>query len=102
MDSVDPHYVTTVQLEGTRYKFQMDWNEREGAWYMTLYQENGTRIVSGLRVVPDWPMLRKVADSAAPPGDVSFVDTSGEGRGPGRNDIGERVVATYFTAEELA
>jgi len=101
IDSTDPHYVLTVQLEGARYQLAMDWNERESAWYLSVAEEDGTQIVDGIRVVVDWPLLRKVAASTRPPGEIVFVDTSRSGEDPGRYELGERVVATYFLESEL-
>lgn len=101
LDSVDPHYTVTIKLEGVRYRLGMDWNEREGSWYMSLTQENGTAIASGLRVVPDWPLLRRVTGSARPPGEMVFRNTGSEDAEPGRNDIGEMFVPLYYEESEL-
>lgn len=101
LDSTDPHYTVVVALEGVRYKIKMDWNERVEAWAFSLLLEDDTKILSGVRVIPDWPVLRKVASSNAPPGEIYFRDTSGDGEPPGRYDLGERVVATYFEESEL-
>jgi hypothetical protein len=101
LDSVDPHYTVTVKLEGVRYRLGMDWNEREGSWYLSVAQEDDTAIVSGLRVVPDWPLLRRVADSARPPGEIVFRNTNAGDTEPGRYDIGKIFVPLYYEEDEL-
>lgn len=101
LDSVDSHYTVAVKLEGVRYLLGMDWNEREGSWYLSLSQEDSTAIVSGLRVVPDWPLLRRVTDAAGPPGEIVFRNTNANDAAPGRYDIGESFVPLYYEESEL-
>lgn len=101
LDSTDPHYTVAVKLGGTRYRLGMDWNEREGSWYLSLSQEDGTAIASGLRVVPDWPLLRRVTDAVRPPGEIMFRNTNADDAEPGRYDIGESFVPLYYEESEL-
>lgn len=69
-----PHYRQESELDGTVYRLIFDWNAREAAWYMTLADTSGNPIRSGIRIVPNWPLLRKVVNDARPPGELMVVD----------------------------
>lgn len=101
-DSADPHYTVIVQLEGVRYLFALDWNDREGAWYLGISTEEEEALLSGVRCVSDWPLLRKNTSSQVPPGDIVFLDSEGAGADAGRDDLGDRVVPLYYPAADIA
>lgn len=53
----DASYYYTTTLEGQSYKLSFSWNERAQQWFFSLSSESGNSIVSGERLVPNFPLL---------------------------------------------
>lgn len=93
-----PHYDFSSALEGKLLTFEVRWNERSGAWFLSLYDSTGEPIFSGRRVVLGTNLLGRSADSRLPPGTLIAYDTSGANLDAGRNDLGGRVQLLYVEA----
>jgi hypothetical protein len=98
----DPFSTQRTTLDGVEYAFRFLWNTREGHWYMTLSDSAESPIASSRKIVVDWDLLRGVIDDRKPPGLIVAIDTSEQGIDPGQTELGERVLLTYFDAEEVA
>jgi hypothetical protein len=94
-DSADPSYAFEVELEGSLYRFELHWNDRDGAWFLSLYDATETLLVAGRKVVLGANLLGKSAEPALPPGLLLILDTSGANADPGRDDLGERCPLIY-------
>ena len=97
-----PHYVQRTALEGTTYVLRIDWNQREQRWYLRISDEDGNVLAGDVKVVANWPLLRRHRDERLPPGSIMAIDQSGKGEDPGLTELGERVLLLYFDAEELS
>ena len=93
-----PAYDFAVELDGALFSFAMRWNDRDAAWYMSIADSLGVLIVSGVRVVPGWDLLRRSVDPRRPQGAIVAVDTTGGGM-PGLTDLGARVLLVYDSDE---
>lgn len=91
-----------ANLDGSDYLLELQWNGREGRWYLHLLTANGDPIVLGCKVVADAWLGRRSPDSRMPPGMLLVVDFSGTGRDPGIDDLLDRVGLVYVDAEDLA
>lgn len=98
----DPHFEQQVQLDGLTYNLLIHWNEREEAFYMELLDDDNEPIVSGRKMVADWPMLHRSVDARLPAGELLVVDITGNGVDPGLYDLDKRVVLMYFDADSMA
>jgi len=94
-------YTQRTALDGTEYVIAFDWNDREQHWYMDIADREGVAIATGIKVVCDWPLLRRCVDGRAPAGAIIAIDQSGSGADPGLTDLGARVELLYLDAEEL-
>jgi hypothetical protein len=92
-------YSFQVELEGALYTFTMRWNTRAASWFMDIADAAGAYVVSGRRVVIDWPLLNRVVKANRPPGEIFAVDTLSIGTDPGVADLGGRVQLVYQEAE---
>lgn len=101
LDGDDPHFTLEVDLDGADFQVQLDWNERDSAWYFTLRDSEGEDIVGSQRVASGWPMLRRVVDSRRPAGELVLVDIEGEGAEPTMGTLGVSCVLMYYEASEL-
>jgi hypothetical protein len=97
-----PHYSFGVTLDGVAYTFEFRWNDRGEFWVFDIADGSGNPLVSGRKVVVDFPLLGRFAVEGLPEGSLFAVDTSGAGQGPTLEDFGARVTMVYLTAEEMA
>lgn len=84
-----------VQLDGAQYTIAFRWNVRAQAWYWSLYDADGVSIVEGRRLVVNWPLIRNVSLTNAPPGQFYAFNTSSPGADPGLKDLGTSVRLLY-------
>lgn len=96
-----PHYSIEVELEQRSYLLEFLWNDRAQAWFMDIADVNGTRLLSGRRIVVDLPLLARYRDPALPAGELCAVDTTGLGLDPELADLGTRVKLLYFEAADI-
>lgn len=94
-----PHYTMRCRLDGKDYNFEMKWNERAERWHMSIFADDETPLVLGIKVVTNWPMLRYYHyNPDVPPGELFAMDLSGDAAPPGLYDFGaeKRVELVYF------
>ena len=107
-------YRQVTSLDGRDYVLRFLYNTREDRWYLTISDQDEDPIVSGIKVVAEIDLLKRVTDERRPPGilvarDLSAPDPSATvpkilSEDPGLTDLGGRVTLLYFTeaeAEEL-
>ncbi len=97
-----PFYDFSVVLEGATYQFDVKWNQRDGAWYFDLLDEEGNAIRHGVKIVLGAALAGRVAADDRLPGLLQAFDTSGASTDAGIDDLGSRVVVVYYTAAEVA
>jgi len=97
-----PHFEQEIQLDGVAYRMVIHWNEREEAFYLDLLDDDNVSIISGRKMLPDWPLLHRCRDARKPAGQLFVVDLTGNGEPPGLNDLDERVVLLYYDAVSFA
>lgn len=83
-----PLYTLRVTLDGAEWLILVDWDGREGRWYLSLGTVDGAWVVRGVKVVADWPLLRHVRGGGGPPGNLYAADFSNRGEPPGYSDFG--------------
>lgn len=102
LDSEDPDFTQRVTLEGTTYTLGFLWNGRESSWYLSILTEAEEPILMGVKLVPRWATGLRCKDPRMPPGQLTLEDTSGQDAAPGRDELGERCLLVYYSADELA
>lgn len=95
-----PHFREEVELDGVTYGLEFRWNERANGWFMSLSDAEGDVLLSGIRLVIDWPLLARFKGERLPRGHLVVVDTSGAGLDPGLHDFGTQRQLLYFDASE--
>jgi hypothetical protein len=97
-----------LRLEGRDYRFDFAYNQREDRWYLSIYDDEDDPLVTGLKIITSFPLLRRYqADPRVPPGELMAISLTGDDSPPGFSDfgVGRRVELTYFeaaTAQELS
>jgi hypothetical protein len=90
-----------TQLSGRDYQLTFDWNQRLGQWSLSIADQDGVPIRTGVRLVSGWPLLRGVIDSRSPPGVLAIDDMQNTGLDPGFSDLGTGFKLVYFDPSEL-
>jgi hypothetical protein len=102
--TADPFQKQNVNLDGVEYILSLSYNQREDRWYLSLADDEGAPLISGLKLQANWGLLfRHRYNTALPPGEIMAVDTTTDGSPPTLLELGEgkRCVLTYFDAAEL-
>lgn len=89
-------------LEGSQYLFAWRYSPRTASWYLSVYSPDGeTLLAGGVRVVVNWPLLRRHQSPDLPPGEFLAVDMSGENRDIEQQaDLGSRVRVVYLSSDD--
>lgn len=96
-----PNYRVGCAIGGRQFIFDVRWNTRSEAWYVDILLEDETPLAHGLKIVLGANLGRRIVDTSRFLGMLSVVDTSGEGRDAGLDDLGTRVQVWFFGLEEL-
>lgn len=99
----NPNYRVGTTLDGEAFLFDMRWNERDQAWYMDILLDDDeeTPLRRGVKVVIGSLLGNRCTSSRFPKGALVVVDTSGERRDAGLDDLGTRVQVHFFPASEF-
>lgn len=54
-----PHYTQQTELDGKTYTLEFEFIEREGFWMLHIGDQDGNPLVCGIKLVVDWPLLRR-------------------------------------------
>lgn len=91
-----------TSLSGFQFRFIFSFNVRDGFWSFDIFDGKNALIFAGVRVQVGIPALAWLTDPRQPAGRLCFVDTSGQKRDPGQNDLGGRVLIAYDDLIEAA
>lgn len=94
-----PAYVERVDLDGSAYTLRLSYNGRRDRWYLDLMASDGSDLVTGLLLVPDFPVgFRQLGNlPGTPPGRFLLVDETGAARTPGRDLLGNDLRLIYVS-----
>lgn len=95
-------YQLQVELDGVTYGLELRWNHVAEGWFISVLTSEDVRVVSGVRIVVDWPLFKRFADPRLPPGELMAQDTTGAQQDPGLEDLGKRVLLLYFSEAEIS
>lgn len=93
-------FTMTVELEGSLYRLTYSWMGRTASWYLDVATLAEDPILSGVRLVLNWPLWGRLRDDRLPPGHL-FALSMADDSEPGQDDLGSRVRLVYYTAAEV-
>lgn len=97
-----PYFRMGITLDyGVPFIFDFRWNTRGSAWYMSVFEDDGTPIASSLRVVLGMYLGRRVLHPLFRRGVFVAVDLSGQGLDAGLDDLGSRIQVRRYLAQEV-
>lgn len=94
-------FTQEVTLDEVPYRLAFAWNGRAGHWSMTFQDRDGTPLVEGIRIVPEYELIRQFPGRGIPPGMIFFVDPLGLRKVINRNDVPTDIEPVYMTEDEV-
>ncbi len=94
--------VFKATLDGAVYKLRMLWNSSGGYWTISVRQEDGSSLLEGIKVVPNYPLLWQYHRPNVPPGELMAITQDDSLAAIGRADFASgKVVLVYVTEDEM-
>lgn len=95
-----PFFSQRVVLDGVEYILDIEWNQRKGWFFSLADAATEEPLITGKRMVVDWPLLYGCTDERKPPGVLMLIDASGQSRSAGYDDLDERCLIAYIPYDE--
>lgn len=97
-DATQPWYKQNTKLGAREYILEFQWNQRNGRWYLSMYDQDESPIFHGKPLALGCDLLFGLTDERLPAGQLFVRDTSGQGLEAGLTDLGDRVVLYFMDA----
>ena len=98
------HFEQRATLDGVTYALDIRWNERMSAWFMNVYNADGSEaLLLGIRLTADYLLAQSIADRS-PPGFFMVLDTGsdlGQGEEADFDSLGNRHQLWYVPKDEI-
>ncbi|MFT9498017.1 phage baseplate plug family protein [Anaerosolibacter sp.] len=69
----DNDFIVNTALEGKNYGLHFSWNASGKFWTIGIQDDSQNIIVSGIKMVPNYPLLQQFRVSSLPPGEFMAV-----------------------------
>lgn len=75
LDNEAPSFTGAVTLDGIAYAIRVEWNRRDSAWFLSLYDGGGVLLVGSQPMIEGFPLLsrHKSTVEGMPQGDLYLV-----------------------------
>lgn len=95
------HFKQQTVLDGRTYTFEFEWIERGNFWMLHLGDSNGAPLAVGIKLITDWPLLRR--DLGVLSGQLVLVDMgqNPEEDAPRKDDLGGRLRLVYIASQKV-
>jgi hypothetical protein len=95
-------FTKRIPLDGTDYLFDFSYNQREDAFYFTINDSVGAKLLGPVKIVSNFPLIgfRRYAPGI-PPGELWAIAFKSEQDCPGMNRLGADIPLMYYDAEEV-
>lgn len=97
----DSHYNLAVPIDDQQIIFYVRWNSRDQAFYLDMYEPDDTIIELNIKVVTGIPLAKRSIHPFFCDHTMTAIDTSGEGRNPGFDELGGRVQVVIQNTDSL-
>lgn len=93
-------FFETVALGDSAYMFSFRYNSRMGRWIMDIADYSGNPLLSGIPLLPSYPLTDKFIGKipGLPPGNFVVIDETGAERIPGIDNLGVDIKLIYAEA----
>ncbi|MCK5609855.1 hypothetical protein KAR91_48735 [Candidatus Pacearchaeota archaeon] len=97
-----PAFTEEIILDNIPYRFTFTWNGRGEFWVFSIADRDEVKLISGIKVLIDFELLRKYPGRGTPPGELYAIDPSGQLETIGRNDFQDQASLVYVEEDEVA
>lgn len=96
-------YEFDIELAGEVWHLKFSWNAREEAWYMDIQTQNQVDIISGIKMVINYPLLNQYIAYNLPEGNFILWDLEQNPSTGGVtfDNFGKRYQLIFLSNEEL-
>lgn len=98
----ESHVEQRTTLSGRDFVLRFDWNQRDGHWFLGIFQPNGAPIITGIKLVVSWRLLGGRTEALRPLGELLVLDTQTPAIDPGFADLGARHSLIYVEPGDVA
>ena len=91
----------SVDLDGTDFQLNFQYNSREGFWYFDLLDTEGTMLRSGIKVVSNYLLLRLFKARTRPAGELISYDTRLQPTDPDLEGLNATSIFGYIDEETI-
>lgn len=91
----------SYSLESVIFTIVFGWQERNGSWYVSVYDSDGEAIVVGRRLSINYPVLDRLKSDSLPPGRLWLLSSDGSYNECGFDEIGNRCPMVYTPSDEV-
>jgi hypothetical protein len=96
------NYQLRVELDGVMFLLDFRWNARQATWKLSVSNEDGDLLVSGIAVISNRALLARYRTlPGMPRGELFAADFTGTIDVPDYTQLGEEVSLLYFTYAEV-
>jgi len=99
-NQISSEFTQTIKLGKEYYKIRIRWNTRSESWFLHLFDHTGNPLVTGKRLVPNYPLTEIY--SGRFPGELLVLDTRSD-LSDARityDNLGKRFLLVYLDEEE--
>lgn len=91
-----PYFTTEVNLDGKIYGFTFQWNSRCSYWTISINDQQGNKVVSGVKVMSNVPLFDRFKKVLLPAGSIVPIFNNGIKNIIGDGDLGTLAQLYYF------
>jgi hypothetical protein len=90
-----------AELDDSVYHLGVSWNQEGQLWTLSIRDLNFSVLVSGIALVPGFPLIHQVRRTYLPPGELTVYSVNDKPLNR-KSFVNGEALLLYFTAEELA
>nr|WP_320145992.1 hypothetical protein [uncultured Anaeromusa sp.] len=95
-------FVLSVTLDGKVWRLHFSWNDRAALWSMEIRNSSDVTLISGIRCVPNYPLINQYRRPTLPPGEFICTVLDDSYTSIGRDDfVNGKATLTYVTEVEF-
>lgn len=97
-----PAFTEEIVLDNVPYRFSFNWNTRGKFFTLIISDRDQVELLSGIKLVINFELLRWYPGRGTPPGELYVVDPSGELERVERNSFQDKLSLIYVGEAEVA
>lgn len=93
----EPHLKLRVILDNIQVVMQIDWNDEDSRWQISISDANENPLVMGLAMNINEELIQRFSITGLPLGQLVFLNTTGKDDEAGIDDLGNKCRLFYQT-----